>query len=72
MIIDRYVVSKSHGVRKACDGPATAQNERTKLEVALNAAGKPWDDVEIEFVKKPLPRARASAGHKRSTELRYK
>jgi hypothetical protein len=72
MIIDRYVVSKSYGVRIPCDGPATALNERTKLEVSLNAAGKRWDDVEIEFVEKPLPRARASEGHKRSTKLRYK
>lgn len=70
-MVDRYVVSKSWMVRIPCDGPLTAQIARCKLEEEMKAAGQ-QPDVEIEFLKKPRPRARASAGHKRSTKLRYK
>lgn len=70
-MIDRYVVSKSRMIRIACDGPLTAQIERCKLEEEMRSKGF-QPDVEIEFVKKPRPRAHASTGHKRSTKLRYK
>lgn len=70
-MIDRYVVSKSRGVRIACDGPLTANVTRCKLEEEMIAAHqKP--DVEVEFVKEPLLRARPNAAHKRGTKLRYK
>jgi hypothetical protein len=68
---DRYVVSKSLMVRIPCDGPVTAQIERAKLELSIKAAGQ-QPDVEVEFPKKPLPRARAESKSKRSTKLRYK
>jgi hypothetical protein len=66
-MIDRYVVSKSRMVRIACDGPLTAQVARCKLEDETKAT-----DVEVEFVKKTLPRARAENGRKRRTKLLYK
>jgi hypothetical protein len=68
-MIDRYVMSKSRKVRIPCDGPLTAQIERSKQEESMKAAGLE-PDVEIEYLKKPLPRTRASAGRKRSTKLR--
>jgi hypothetical protein len=45
--------------------------EKLKLEEAMEAAGQ-QPDVEIEFPKKSIPRARPNSGHKRSTKLRYK
>jgi hypothetical protein len=70
-MVDRYVVSKSRMVRIPCDGPLTAQIERCKLEKLIIAAGQ-QPDVEIEYPKKPLPRARAQSARKSSTKLRYK
>jgi hypothetical protein len=70
-MIDRYVVIKLWRVRIPCDGPLTEQIERAKLEASMKAAGlRP--DVDIEYPKKPPPRARADTGRKRSTKLRYK
>lgn len=68
---DRFVVSRSRMVRIPCDGPVTAQIARCKLEQEMKAAGVE-PDVEIELPEKPLLRARASAGGKRSTKLIYK
>jgi hypothetical protein len=70
-MIDRYVVSKAWMMRIPCDGPLTAQVQRSKLENEMKAAGK-QPDVEIEFAKEPPKRARADAGRKRSTKLRSK
>jgi hypothetical protein len=68
---DRYVVSKSRMVRIPCDGPLTAQVERLRLEREMQAAGlRP--DVEIEYPKKPVLRARPEPRRKRGTKLRYK
>jgi hypothetical protein len=60
---DRYVVSKSRMVRMPCDGPLDAQVERCKLEEQMEAAGL-QPDVEIEFAKKPVLRARPDPGRK--------
>ena len=68
-MVDRYVVSKSRMVRIPCDGPLTAQIERCKLEEEIKAAGQ-QPDVEIEFPKKPRPRARSLSARKRNTRLR--
>ena len=70
-MIDRYVVSKSWMMRTACDGPLTAQVQRSKLENEMRAAGK-QPDVEIEFPEEPRKRARADVRRKRSTKLRSK
>jgi hypothetical protein len=70
-MIEYCVVSKSRMERIYCDGPLTAQVEKTKLEGLMRAAGYPLD-VEIELRTKPRPLARASANRKRSTKLRYK
>ncbi len=53
-MVDRYVVSKSRKVRIGCDGPLTAEIERTKLEESMKAAGQE-PDVEIEYLKKAAP-----------------
>ena len=68
---DRYVVSKSRMVRIPCDGPLTAQVERLKLEREMEAAGL-QPDVEIDYTKEPVLRARPEPGRKRGTKLRYK
>jgi hypothetical protein len=70
-MIDRYVVSKSLRVRIPCDGPLTAQIQRSKLELSMMDAGQ-QPDVEIEYPKKPRPKARPESAGKRSTKLRYK
>jgi hypothetical protein len=70
-MVDRYVVSKSRMVRIPCDGPLTAQIESCKLEEVMKAAGQ-QPDVEIEFPKKPVSRARGESRRKQSTKLRYK
>jgi hypothetical protein len=58
-------------VRIPCDGPLDAGIERRKLEEQMEAAGL-QPDVEIEYVKKAIPRARPEPARKRSTKLRYK
>jgi len=64
---NRTVVSKSLGIRIPCDGPLDVQVAECKLR-GMNAT-----DVEIEFEKKPRPRAlHSTAGHRRNTKLRYK
>jgi len=70
-MLDYYVVSKSQWVRIYCDGPVTAEIEKSKLQESMKAAGYPLD-VEIELHTKLFSRASASAGHKRNTKLRYK
>jgi hypothetical protein len=70
-MIDRYVVSKSLGKRISCDGPLTAQIAECELLEALRTA-RQQPDVEIEYVKRPLPRARPDAGRKPNTKLRFK
>jgi hypothetical protein len=70
-MIDRYVVSKAWLVRIPCDGPLTAQIEKAKLEASMKADGV-QPDVEIDYPKKPRPRAVADKKRKRSTRLRYK
>jgi hypothetical protein len=57
---DRYVESKSLGVRIECDGPLDVQIAKHKL-LEMGAT-----DVELEFKKKPPTRARALPGHKRN------
>jgi hypothetical protein len=64
-MIDRFVVSKSQGLRIPCDGPLPAQVERVRLEESMKAAGKPLD-VEIEFPKRKRPRAHGSVGRSTS------
>jgi len=68
---DRYVVSKSWMMRIPCDGPLTAQVQRSKLENEMRAAGK-QPDVEIEFPKEPRKRACPDVQRKRSNKLRPK
>jgi hypothetical protein len=68
---DRDVVSKSRMVRIPCDGSLTAQVERLKLERETEAAGQP-PDVEIEYPKGPVRRARPEPRRKQGTKLRYK
>jgi hypothetical protein len=70
-MIDRDVVSKSLMVRIPCDGPLTAQVQRSKLENEMKAAGM-QPDVEIEFRKEPRKRALVDVRRKRSTKLRSK
>jgi hypothetical protein len=70
-MVNRYVVSKSRMIRIPCDGPLTAQIEKLKLEGEMETAGL-LPDVEIEYPKKPVPRARPELSRKRNTKLRYK
>jgi len=70
-MVDRYVVSKSRMVRIPCDGPLDAQMAGGKLEDEMKAAGL-QPDVENEYPKKQIPRARPDPGRKRNTKLRYK
>src|ERR1700684_62734 len=57
----RFVVSKSRMVRIPCDGPIDAEIASRKREEEMEAAGL-QPDVEIEYVKKPVPRARPEPG----------
>jgi hypothetical protein len=70
---DRYVWSKTLGIRIPCDGPSDVLNAQCKLEALLKAENKP-SDVDWEFVKRPVPRRRAlhTGGPKRGTKLSYK